>query len=758
MSSSTFHFPRCLCTEEDSLFTVENILQCQKASDFLISLAYFSIPLELFYFVSCSTIFPFRWILLQFGAFIVLCGLTHLLNVWTYDPHSFHLMLSLTVLKFLTALVSCATSITLATLLPQMLRVMVREGLLRKKTRELGREVGMMKRQEEASWHVRMLTHEIRRSLDRHTILYTTLVQLAHVLFLENCSVWMPEDDVEGEEEEATDRRRLRLILTHELKRSDGSDRDRNIPICDPDVLEVVGRKEPVVLGPDSALRRGFERGPAAAVRLPLLKVSNFKGGTPEVVEARYAVLVLVLPGDGKRWGTEELEIVEVVADQVAVALSHAAVLEESVRMREKLMERNMDLKLAGQKALLASEARVVFRKFMSREMAAPVRSLSAILSLLQRDGNLKSDQRRIVDGMVRGSLLLSSLIEDALEDASSSESRLELGPFSLHSLMKEAVGIARLLCTFRGLSLDVDFVKEEVPDAVIGDEKRVLKAFMYMVGNVASYGGDRGNVLLRVCRKGGSRGNFDPNNLAWKQPISEEFMQLNFEVTRISSSEDVSCILEQRDGECMGNTNAEGLSLAVCKKLAQLMYGSISVSTNPQGEQMNMNLTIRLQVKRSMIGLPRPRYIGPKTPESLLNGMNVLLADGDSFNLSITRKLLGQTGCHLTVVSTWYQCLENLHHNGNKYQLLLIDLDILEENIHEVCALVRRLQSESWFLVVALTSNADRDTRNRCLQNGMNGVISKPVIWQEMAVELQRVIQKFVQVPSPPLHTDLQS
>lgn len=181
-------------------------------------------------------------------------------------------------------------------------------------------------------------------------------------------------------------------------------------------------------------------------------------------------------------------------------------------------------------------------------------------------------------------------------------------------------------------------------------------------------------------------------------------------------------------------------------------------MSTNPQGEQMNMNLTIRLQVKRSMVGLPRPMYIGPKTPESLLNGMNVLLADGDSFNLSITRKLLGQTGCHLNVVSTWYQCLETLHHNGNEYQMLLIDLDILEENIHEVCALVRRLQSERRFLVVALTSKADRDTRNRCLQNGMNGVISKPVIWREMAVELQRVIQKIVQVPSPPLHTDLQS
>lgn len=190
-----------------------------------------------------------------------------------------------------------------------------------------------------------------------------------------------------------------------------------------------------------------------------------------------------------------------------------------------------------------------------------------------------------------------------------------------------------------------------------------------------------------------------------------------------------------------------------------QLMHGSISVSTNPQGQQRKMNLTIRLQLKRSLVGLARPRYIDPKTPESLLNGMNILLADEDSFNRSITRKLLGQTGCYLTVVSSWYQCLETLFcHNGNEYHLLLIDLGILEENVHEVCSLIRRLQSERWFLVVALTSKADRNTRDRCLQNGMNGVIGKPVILKEMAVELQRIIQKVGQVSSPPLHTDLQS
>ena len=60
-----------------------------------------------------------------------------------------------------------------------------------------------------------------------------------------------------------------------------------------------------------------------AAIRMPMLRVSNFKGGTPELVETSYAVLVLVLPAANNRvWSYHEMEIVDVVADLAAVALS----------------------------------------------------------------------------------------------------------------------------------------------------------------------------------------------------------------------------------------------------------------------------------------------------------------------------------------------------------------------------------------------------------------------------------------------------
>jgi ethylene receptor len=124
----------CNCEEDWGL--QELITRCQLASDFLIALAYFSIPLELVYFVSFSHVFPFRWVIIQFGAFIVLCGLTHFISIWTYGPRdkdlgpqerdvSFLIILAQTILKIATALVSCATAITLVHIIPELLHVKV---------------------------------------------------------------------------------------------------------------------------------------------------------------------------------------------------------------------------------------------------------------------------------------------------------------------------------------------------------------------------------------------------------------------------------------------------------------------------------------------------------------------------------------------------------------------------------------------------------------------------------------------------------
>jgi hypothetical protein len=87
-------------------------------SDSVIALVYYSIPIVLVYFAHKRKDFPFKWILLLFGAFIISCGTTHVMDVWTLWHPTYWLS---TFIKFITAIISLYTVIALLPIIPQAL-------------------------------------------------------------------------------------------------------------------------------------------------------------------------------------------------------------------------------------------------------------------------------------------------------------------------------------------------------------------------------------------------------------------------------------------------------------------------------------------------------------------------------------------------------------------------------------------------------------------------------------------------------------
>ncbi|MBW4580899.1 MAG: GAF domain-containing protein [Tildeniella nuda ZEHNDER 1965/U140] len=87
-------------------------------SNALIAIAYFSIPAMLVYFIQKRKDIPFSFVFAMFGAFIVLCGTGHLLDIWTLWHPAYWLSGGV---HALTALVSCYTALQLVNLLPQFL-------------------------------------------------------------------------------------------------------------------------------------------------------------------------------------------------------------------------------------------------------------------------------------------------------------------------------------------------------------------------------------------------------------------------------------------------------------------------------------------------------------------------------------------------------------------------------------------------------------------------------------------------------------
>ncbi|GLJ41549.1 hypothetical protein SUGI_0859930 [Cryptomeria japonica] len=725
---------------EDDGWSVETIHQCQKISDFLIALAYFSIPLELLYFVSCSSSFPFRWVLFQFGAFIVLCGLTHFVSIWAYELPSFRVMLALTIFKVFTAFVSSATAITLVTLIPQLLRVKVREVFLKNKAIELNREVGLMKKQEEASWHVRMLTQEIRSSLDRHTILNTTLIELSKVLNLENCTIWMPSED------------RTLMELTHELKRRLLQEKI-TIPIADPDVVKTKGSASVVILKSGSILGKASSHqwllsGEMAAIRMPMLKASNFKGGTPELVETSYAILVLVLPSKGKRvWSSQELEIVEVVADQVAVALSHAAVLEESQQMRDRLVDQNKSLQRARQDAVMANQARNSFQRVMNHEMRRPMHSICGLSSILQAE-NWKDEQRPLVDMLAKSSSLLNTLVNDIMDALylENNTLKLELHFFQLPVMLKEAAYLTKQMCMSKGIQFGTN-IGADIPKYVIGDEKRIFQTVMHTVGNVSNYI-KKGAITLNVSVQNRDDGRWDPGNTAWRPSLCEGFVFLRFEVRSTASGYDGVNFLKfskamQQDKSYSPSFIGAGLGFSICKRFVQLMHGNIWIEPDSHGVGHVVTFIIRLQLQASSGSNLRVPDV-ETSYKSNFKGLKVLLADDNRVNCAVSRRLLEKLGFQTTVTDTGYQCLRKLFEPGCVFHLILLEMCMPEMDGYEVaCHIRQKFRPANRPLIVALTAHSSKVIEDRCLEIGMAGVIWKPISLRELSNVLFKIIHQ---------------
>lgn len=170
-------------------------------SDLMIAIAYFSIPIMLVYFIYKRRDIPFKGIFILFGAFIILCGTGHLLEIWTLWHPAYWLS---GIEQAITALVSCYTAGQMVTLLPQFLSLKTPEELeainqkLQHEVVERQTAQEALNQQFKLAQLVSKMLDRIRSSLDLEAVLQTAVDEVRQFLQTDRVIIYQFNPDWSG--------------------------------------------------------------------------------------------------------------------------------------------------------------------------------------------------------------------------------------------------------------------------------------------------------------------------------------------------------------------------------------------------------------------------------------------------------------------------------------------------------------------------------------------------------------------------------
>ena len=371
------------------------------------------------------------------------------------------------------------------------------------------------------------------------------------------------------------------------------------------------------------------------------------------------------------------------------------------------------------------------FVSMVSHELRTPLNGVIGMTDLLLC-AELAPQARGYAEALQRSGEVLVAIVDDILDLSKIEAGKLDLesAPLDVRRVVAEVGEFFLDRAWAKGVELSWS-IADGVAVSLRGDQIRLRQVLLNLVGNALKFteiGGIRVSVEL-------------------ERSTSDSYV-VRFEVADTGigidplARERVFQPFSQADSSTTRKYGGTGLGLPICKRLVELMGGTIGLNSQPgHGSTFWFRLPLAEATltpdSAATAALSAARAAAASAPRS---ARRLLLVEDSWMNQQVALGMLERLGYTADLVTDGPQALDAVEQAA--YAAILLDCQMPEMDGYQVAEALRRreaLDGRQPVPIIALTASAMSADRERCLKSGMNDHLAKPVRIAELSAMLAR-------------------